>query len=205
MPQKGIISFLAFITAFLLMAPGAGWADVYVYRDKQGVLTFTNVPTHAGYRRVIRESTPQSAGALYSPNSYEDLIVSVSNRHDMDADLVRAVIKAESDFNSNARSRKGAMGLMQLMPDTARLHNVVDVFDPADNIDGGVRHLKLLLGRYQGDVELSLAAYNAGSKAVETHGGIPPYAETREYVRRVLRFYDAYRSSALQAIRQTSQ
>jgi soluble lytic murein transglycosylase-like protein len=124
---------------------------------------------------------------------YDEAIRSASDRHSIDADLVRAVIKAESDFNSNARSRKGAMGLMQLMPDTARLHNVLNAFDPVDNIEGGVRHLRMLLERYQGDLSLSLAAYNAGSGAVEKHGGIPPFAETREYVRRVLRFYEAFR------------
>ena len=130
-----------------------------------------------------------------------DLIRSASDRHSVDADLIRAVIKVESDFDSSARSNKGAMGLMQLMPETARLHNVVDLYNPSANIDGGVRHLKLLLGRYQGDLELSLAAYNAGIKAVEKHGGIPPFAETREYVRRVLSYYQSYRGDTLQASR----
>ena len=185
----------------LLAVVGALWltpsalADVYVYKDKQGVLTFTNVPTHQGFRRVIRDAR------FSSPGSYDDLIRSASGRHNVDADLIRAVIKVESDFDSSARSHKGATGLMQLMPDTARLHNVLDLFDPGANIEGGVRHLKLLLGRYQGDLALSLAAYNAGIKAVERHGGIPPFAETREYVRRVLGHYQAYRGDALQVIR----
>ena len=94
---------------------------------------------------------------------------------------------------------------MQLMPDTARLHKVMDVFDPTDNIEGGVRHLKLLLSRYQGDLELSLAAYNAGIKAVEKYGGIPPFSETKEYVRRVLSFYQTYRGNGLQAVQQFRQ
>ena len=89
------------------------------------------------------------------------------------------------------------MGLMQLMPDTARLHNVLNAYDPVDNIEGGVRHLRMLMERFQGDLRLSLAAYNAGSGAVEKFGGIPPYAETREYVRRVLRFYDVFRGGSL--------
>jgi soluble lytic murein transglycosylase-like protein len=93
------------------------------------------------------------------------------------------------------------MGLMQLMPDTARLHNVFDAYDPVDNIEGGVRHLKLLLGRFRGDLELSLAAYNAGIKAVEKFGGIPPFAETKEYVRRVLQSYNGYRSNGFQLVR----
>jgi soluble lytic murein transglycosylase-like protein len=172
-------------------------ADVYVYKDKQGVLTFTNVPTHQGFRRVIRDGTPRFSSSA----SYDYLIRSASDRHNVDADLIRAVIKVESDFDSSARSHKGATGLMQLMPETGRLHNVLDLFDPGANIEGGVRHLKLLLGRYQGDLELSLAAYNAGIKAVEKHGGIPPFAETREYVRRVLGHYQAYRGDTLQVIR----
>jgi soluble lytic murein transglycosylase-like protein len=185
--------------------PLPGMADVYVYKDKAGVLNFTNVPTHQGYRRIIRDNHGQSVGPIVSANSYEDLIRSASDRHSIDADLIRAVIRAESNFNSAARSSKGAMGLMQLMPDTARLHNVGDSFDPGDNIDGGVRHLKLLMDRYRGDLELSLAAYNAGIKTVERYGGIPPYLETRDYVRRVLRYYDTYRGSGLQVIRQVQR
>jgi soluble lytic murein transglycosylase-like protein len=199
--MKGFYFFLlSFFVGLWLAPPGA--ADVYVYKDKQGVLTFTNVPTHQGFRRVIREGYPGSSDLGSSANSYEDLIRSASDRHSVDADLIRAVIKVESDFDSSARSNKGAMGLMQLMPETARLHNIVDVYNPSSNIEGGVRHLKLLLGKYQGDLELSLAAYNAGIKAVEKHGGIPPFAETREYVRRVLSYYKSYRGDTLQAIRQ---
>ena len=181
------------------------FADVYVYKDRSGVLTFTNVPNHSGYRRVLRDQKgPVSINALVN-GSYDDLILTASGRYNIDAHLIRAVIKAESDFNSNARSHKGAMGLMQLMPETARLHNVSDAYDPGENVEGGVRHLKMLLDRYQGDLELSLAAYNAGSAAVEKHGGIPPFVETREYVRRVLRFYDSYRSSGMPLIRQALQ
>ena len=180
-------------------------ADVYVHKNKEGVLTFTNVPTHSGYRRVIRETNSPSSAPVYLSTSFDDLIVSASSRHSIDADLIRAVIKAESGFNSNARSPKGAMGLMQLMPDTARLYNVLDAYSPSENIEGGARHLRLLLSRYRGDMELSLAAYNAGINAVERHGGIPPFAETREYVRRVLRFYNGYRGNGMQLIRQVQQ
>ena len=204
-------SLLSTCLLAVILSPSRAFSDVYVYKDKEGVLTFTNVPTHAGYRRVIRESNGQWSGALDSSNgsgssaSYDEVIRSASDRHNIDPDLIRAVIKVESDFNSIARSNKGAMGLMQLMPDTARLHNVLDVFNPTDNIEGGVRHLKLLLSRYQGDLELSLAAYNAGIKAVEKHGGIPPFAETKEYVRRVLSYYQAYRGNGLQAVQQLRQ
>jgi soluble lytic murein transglycosylase-like protein len=188
-----------------VILPSVGFTDVYVYKDKQGVLTFTNVPTHAGYRRVFRDNNPQLSGAATSFSSYDELIRSASGRYSIDPDLIRAVIKTESDFNATARSNKGAMGLMQLMPETARLHDVVNAYDPIDNIEGGVRHLKLLLGHYQGNLELSLAAYNAGIKAVEKFGGIPPFAETKEYVRRVLQRYQAYRESGLQFTQQAQQ
>ena len=174
------------------------FADVYVYQDKNGVMTFTNVPTHTGFRRVLKESNGPGIAASPLNFSYDSLIRTASGRYRIDADLIRAIIKTESDFNAAARSQKGAMGLMQLMPDTARLHNVVNAYDPGENVEGGVRHFKMLLDRYQGNLELSLAAYNAGSAAVEKHQGIPPFAETREYVRRVLRFYDSYRGEGLQ-------
>jgi soluble lytic murein transglycosylase len=193
--MKHAFLFSRFALVGLLLFPAVSLGDVYAFRDKEGVLHFTNVPNHGGYRRIMREGGQAPAGSV--SGDYDEVIRSASDRHSIDADLVRAVIKAESDFNSNARSRKGAMGLMQLMPDTARLHNVLNAFDPVDNIEGGVRHLRMLLERYQGDLRLSLAAYNAGSGAVERHGGIPPFAETQEYVRRVLRFYDAFRGGKL--------
>jgi soluble lytic murein transglycosylase-like protein len=195
--------WFSLLTVFIL--PSVGFTDVYVYKDKQGVLTFTNVPSHAGYRRVFRDSNGQLSGAVASFNGYDDLIRSASGRYSIDGDLIRAVIKTESDFNSTARSNKGAMGLMQLMPETARLHDVVNAYDPVDNIEGGVRHLRLLLDRYQGNLELSLAAYNAGIKAVEKFGGIPPFTETKEYIRRVLQNYQAYRSNGLQFFQQAQQ
>ena len=198
----------ALIPIVLLLYQTPTWAtalaDVYVHKDKDGVLTFTNVPNHSGFRRVFRESISPLPRQTYTSN-FENFIISSSARHSIDPDLIRAVIKTESDFNSNARSPKGAMGLMQLMPDTARQHNVLDAYDPLDNIEGGVRHLRLLLSRYRGNLELSLAAYNAGINAVERHGGIPPYAETRQYVRRVLGFYDGYRETGVQNVRQVQQ
>lgn len=204
MNQSTLTSVILFLI-WQLLAVFAASADVYVHKDKDGILTFTNVPNHTGYRRIIREISPISSRPAYFSTSFDDFILSASARHSIDADLIRAVIKTESDFNSNARSPKGAMGLMQLMPDTARQHNVINAFNPLDNIEGGVRHLRLLLSRYRGDVELSLAAYNAGINAVERHGGIPPFAETREYVRRVLNFYDGYRANGIPNVRQVQQ
>jgi soluble lytic murein transglycosylase-like protein len=115
--------------------------------------------------------------------------VMAAARHNVDPNLVRAVVKVESNFNSNAVSRKGAMGLMQLMPSTARSLNVKNPFDPQQNVDAGVRHLKQLLENYNGDVNLTLAAYNAGSGAVARSAGVPHYAETQKYVRRITNLY----------------
>jgi soluble lytic murein transglycosylase len=176
-----------------------------MYKDKDGVLTFTNVPNHNGYKRILREGPAGFGGGSAANAAFDELIRSASGRYNVDPDLIRAVIKTESDFKTNARSNKGAMGLMQLMPDTARLHNVNDAYDPNENVEGGVRHLRMLLERYQGNLELSLAAYNAGASAVEKHGGIPPYNETREYVRKVLRFYDTFRGTSLNSIQQARQ
>jgi soluble lytic murein transglycosylase len=179
-------------------------ADVYAFRDKNGVVTFTNVPNHAGFRRVFRDTSRPATSNGVLDSGYDDDIQRASGRYSIDPDLIRAVIKAESDFKVSARSNKGAMGLMQLMPDTARLHNISDAYNPSENVEGGARHLRMLLDRYQGDLELSLAAYNAGSAAVEKHRGIPPFPETKEYVRRVLRFYDSYRN-ALQPFQPVAQ
>jgi soluble lytic murein transglycosylase len=200
MALRNLRNFVILIAAFYYVAPAS--ADVFVYKDKQGVLTFTNVPNHSGYRRVLREPPGPAKSASMTNGSYEDLIRWAAERYSVDADLIRAVIKTESDFKSNARSQRGAMGLMQLMPDTARLHSVSDAFDPGENVDGGVRHLKMLLDRYQGNLELSLAAYNAGAGAVDKHGGIPPFGETQEYIRRVLRYYDTYREMTLGSFQQ---
>ena len=176
-----------------LLFRGEAFANIYQCLDGQGAVLFTDSPTQAGCRLLIgRRPTPQPGG---SPTRYDDLILSAAERYGVDPALVRAVVKAESDFNETARSRKGAQGLMQLMPETARLHNVANVYDPEENIEGGVQHLRLLLDRYRGDLKLALAAYNAGVQAVEKHGGIPPFAETKEYVRRVLTFHERYRKN----------
>ncbi len=128
-------------------------------------------------------------GRQASPEEIDAAIVMSAARHNVDPNLVRAVVKVESNFNSNAVSRKGAMGLMQLMPQTARSLNVKNPFDPEQNVDAGVRHLKQLLESYGGDVNLTLAAYNAGSGAVARSAGVPRYAETQNYVRRITNLY----------------
>src|SRR5439155_17782970 len=125
----------------------------------------------------------------FTPQEIDAAIDKAATRHNVDANLVRALVKVESNFNPNAVSRKGAMGLMQLMPKTARELNLKNPFDPQENVDAGVRHLKQLLQTYNGDVRLSLAAYNAGSGAVARSRGIPRYSETQNYVRRITGLY----------------
>ncbi len=177
-------------------------AAIYQCIDPDGMVLFTDSPTRTGCRLLIgREPERPAAAPAVASNSadvsrFDDLIVSSAERYGVDPALVRAVVKAESGFDETALSRKGAQGLMQLMPGTARLHNVANAYNAEQNIEGGVKHLRLLLDRYQGDLQLTLAAYNAGIQAVEKYRGIPPFSETREYVRRVLDFHQHYRKDA---------
>ncbi|HEV2960603.1 MAG TPA: lytic transglycosylase domain-containing protein [Candidatus Angelobacter sp.] len=145
--------------------------------------------THLSSGRFSPETEDLVKGKQITSESVENAIDAAAKRHGVDPNLVRAVIKVESNFNPHAVSRKGAQGLMQLMPYTARNLNVTNAFDPSQNVDAGVRHLKSLLENYNGNLELSLAAYNAGSGAVDRNKGIPPYRETREYVRKITDLY----------------
>ena len=186
-------------------------ADVYLHRDASGVLHFSNAPAEGPVRRVLRErklplmrTVPPPTSAYYrpiaryaslgstGPTSYDQLIRETAARYDLEYALVKAVIKAESSFNRMAVSPKGALGLMQLMPKTARMHGVRNVFMPHENIEGGCRHLRMLHDRYRGNIPLIVAAYNAGEKRVDDARGVPNIAETREYLARVLRYRLAY-------------
>jgi soluble lytic murein transglycosylase-like protein len=142
------------------------------------------------YQNLVR-------GRLVSSEAVDDAIETAARKHNVDPNLVRAIIKVESGGNPSAVSRKGAMGLMQLMPATARELKVSNPFDPAQNVDAGVRHLKGLLDNFRGDLNLTLAAYNAGEGAVLRNGGVPPYSETRSYVRRITSLYGRGGSIAL--------
>ncbi len=168
--------------------PSAGTASMQAARSAAAEVSqyYAHESTQSANAKIVAAN---SRGHQASQEEIDSSIVMAAARHNVDPNLVRAVVKVESNFNSNAVSRKGAMGLMQLMPQTARSLNVKNPFDPAQNVDAGVRHLKSLLESYGGDVNLTLAAYNAGSGAVARSAGVPHYAETQNYVRRITNLY----------------
>jgi soluble lytic murein transglycosylase-like protein len=170
-------------------------ADVYKFVDTSGRVYYTDKPTNSSYKRIIRTRALNYSAALpfMSGNKkrFTDLINGAANRHQVDARLVHAVIQAESAYDSTAISSAGAVGLMQLMPDTARRYGVVDRNSPDQNIDGGTHYLKDLLRMFDSNLDLAVAAYNAGENAVIRHNNsIPPYPETQNYVKIVLALYN---------------
>ena len=181
--------------AILLTFHSSALADIYKYVDAEGVVHLTNVPTDTGakYVLVMREKRillDKKLGDNIS--NYDHLIIKASEKHNVEPALIKAIIKAESNFNHRAVSRKGARGLMQLMPATASSLQVKDSFHPENNIEGGVKYLRYLLNLFNGNLPLALAAYNAGENAVIRHRGIPPYPETQVYVRRVMSYLDKF-------------
>src|SRR5499433_667696 len=185
--------FLGVVSLVLLSSTSVG-AQVYRLSEGDGTVHFTNAPTDPRYKNLAGYSSGTSAGFLRLPPAdtarYAAEIKAASDRYGVPERLVQAVIRAESAFNPKAVSVKGAQRLMQLMPETASMLGVRNSFDPQQNIDGGVRHLRGLIDRFGNDLPLALAAYNAGEKAVINYRGIPPFPETRDYVTRVLHFYD---------------
>lgn len=192
-----------------LVATTLAQARVYGFIDEQGVAHFSNTPGDRRYRlfmltqedkqprqRAVNRLTATGQRLPARRQAYRQQIADVALALRLDAALVHAVITAESGYDPKARSDKGAMGLMQLMPETARRYCVKDPFDPAQNLRGGALYLRDLLVRYKQDIRLALAAYNAGEGAVAKHGNrIPPYPETQEYVPRVMEIYEHYRHS----------
>ncbi|MDI6741177.1 MAG: lytic transglycosylase domain-containing protein [Smithella sp.] len=194
--HSAIFSAAMFVVAvvFFIAEPAIVYADIYKHVDEEGVLHLTNVPSNpkAKYVMIMKEKR-----ILLSPSldvkKYDHLISSAADKFNLDSALIKAVIKAESNFNHKAVSRVGAQGLMQLMPKTASALNVKDSFHPEKNIEGGARYLRYLLNLYKGNLTLALAAYNAGEGAVAKYNyNIPPYRETQNYVKRVLSFYQSY-------------
>ncbi len=169
-------------------------ADIYKYVDENGQVYYTDRPRHSGYRLILRSTPsfrPKTFSSLLPKPGLASVIDQVADKYRLDPKLLHAIIRAESAYNPNAVSPKGAVGLMQLMPETAVRYGVYDRYDPFMNLEAGARYLRDLLLTF-GDIKLAVAAYNAGEGAVRKHGNnIPPYFETREYVARVLRFYES--------------
>ena len=196
------ICFIKFCTALLLKSAvvvfalvvstsNIAYADIYKYEDDEGVLHLTNVPSipKAKYVLVLKEKS-----IIFQPdidvNKYDQIIKRASDKFRIDSALIKAIIKAESNFNHRAVSRVGARGLMQLMPATASALQVHDAFHPDNNIEGGARYLRYLLNNYRGNISLTLAAYNAGEGTVAKYNNnVPPFRETQNYIKRVLNYY----------------
>ncbi len=178
------------LLALSLCCQGLVLADIFRYVDKNGVWHFTNRKTDRRYRLYVRSTnkTPSEYLAEYS-----GILKKASERFGVDFHFIKAIIKAESGFDHEAVSSKGAKGLMQLMPGTADDMAVLDPLDPEENIVGGTRYFSLLLKRFKNDKTLALAAYNAGPETVETYKGVPPFPETRAFVERVMRYFQSYK------------
>jgi soluble lytic murein transglycosylase-like protein len=195
---------MLFILFVLSLAHEAS-ADIYKYVDSDGHTYYTDEPKNRLFKRIIKSKPVQHVnnyftntagpriGRLASANKqrFTDLIAQAAAKHQVDERLVHAVIQTESAYNADAVSPKGAVGLMQLMPDTARRFGVMDSTDPDQNIDGGTRYLKHLIGMFEPNIDLAVAAYNAGENAViKYNNSVPPYPETQNYVRQVLALYN---------------
>ena len=200
--MKRSTAWIVFATTFAAAALARpALADIYSFKDEKGVVHFTNMPDDKRYKLVRREAgsaapAPVGFGApVYMPSladmkRYSAIVESAARAHGVDSALVHAVISAESGYNPSAVSRTGARGLMQLMPATAERYGVQNIMDPTENIIAGVKYLHDLLTMFQGNLELTVAAYNAGENAVIRYGNkVPPYAETMGYVPKVLAFY----------------
>jgi soluble lytic murein transglycosylase-like protein len=193
---------IAFLCALLM--PRYVNADIYRYVDEDDIVHFTDAPTDKRFKVFMRDlkkdkelRTKLKYASSVNPAEFEQLIKTCSAKYGVNSCLVKAVIHAESGYNPNAVSSKGASGLMQLMPGTAKSLKVADRFNPKDNVEGGVKYLRFLLDTFRGDVSLAVAAYNAGLNKVSKYGGIPPYNETRTYVNRVLSYMKSYQESGI--------
>ena len=191
---SGIRKLCFLLTVLIgLLIPFAIQADVYKFVDKNGDIYFTDKPKSTKYKLIIRTKRKSKSlqSMLANQKKFAPIIQAAAKKHELDPDLLNAVIRVESAFNPNAVSKKGAVGLMQLMPKTAERYGVEDRRNPAENINGGANYLSMLMGMFKSDVRLAVAAYNAGENAVIKYGyQVPPYRETQNYVTRVLGLYN---------------
>lgn len=167
-------------------------SEIYQFIDSSGTIHFTNVPTDPRFKRMNPEETGSIASDTINREEIEALIDEASKVQRLSPALIKAVIRAESNFNPRAVSSAGAQGLMQLMPATAEDLRLGNPFDPEENIQGGTRYLRYLLDRFDQDLSLAIAAYHAGPGTVSRHGGVPPIEKTKHYLKKVLRFYEFY-------------
>jgi soluble lytic murein transglycosylase-like protein len=197
-----ITALLACQVCLLIVTANLVRADIYRYEDDEGIVHFTDAPTDKRFKVFMRDlkkdrqlRTRLQFASSVNPAEYDQIISNCAAKYGVNPCLIKAVIHAESGYNPNAVSSKGASGLMQLMPGTARSLKVSNSFDPKDNVEGGVKYLRFLLDTFRGDVSLAVAAYNAGLNKVARYGGIPPYNETRTYVNRVLSYMQSYQGN----------
>jgi len=182
------------------------WSDIYAYSANDGTVNLSNVPTDSRYAILLPApqkampvaATREASLKLANKVQYEQIVAETARIYGLDSALLHAVISVESRYSPNAVSRRGAIGLMQLMPETAKRYGVIDSFDPVQNLHGGARHLQYLLKIFNNDISLALAAYNAGEGSVVKYGNrIPPFPETTNYVPQVLGFYQRYQAGLL--------
>ena len=186
----GLTTTMITAVSSLAFSVPATTAEIYQFIGHDGSISLTNVPSDSRYQKVEIESS--RFHSILSERELEPVIRRYSSQHQLHPALIRAVIKAESGFDPRAVSRAGAIGLMQLMPQTAVRLDVRDMYDPDDNVGGGTKYLRQLLDRFHGNLPLALAAYNAGENVVDRYQALPPFDETRQYVRKVLRYYRTF-------------
>jgi len=195
------IKFLIAIGVYIILSASAASADIYRYRDENGVWHFTNIKSDKRYKLYIKtkiyvKTNNESPAAFISVHG--TAINQASERFGVESSLIKAVIRAESAGDEKATSSKGAQGLMQLMPDTADDMAVEDRYNPEDNIFGGTRYLSMMLERFNNNTQFALAAYNAGPESVAAYNGVPPFQETKTFIKRVMTYYNQYKSEAQQ-------
>lgn len=201
-----ICALTSFCFGFLSQAVAG---PIYKYEDSEGTLHFTDTPPEKSHFSeyktkqvfVLQHTPPPSSSARYydlaAQGRISPLIQNISQKHDVDPYLIEAIVKAESDYDAMAISKKGAQGLMQLMPGTGVELGLSNPFDPTENLDAGVRHFKRLITKYSNNIDLALAAYNAGEMSVQKYNGVPPYPETLDYIQKIKKYYSQFSQSSI--------
>jgi len=182
--------YCAALALILIPITTPAYADIYMYLDSDGILHFTNTPTSPHYKLYMKEK-PKKSPAEAAMDRYDNIIKEASGISGIAFALIKAIIRVESNFDPKAVSKKGAMGLMQIMPKNFDALDIDDPFDPRENIIGGSLYFQQMLDRYEGELPLALAAYNAGPAKVDRNRGIPPIKETEDYVKKVMNYYYA--------------